>query len=128
MIIKLKIDRGQISDFRQAMYLMFNNTIFNIDYLEYFNTMQIIHKINAIFWKSNLNQVKKFTLSLDPNQGEQFLSLVRANNSMLNASPYYKSMFITFCNDIHAQIEGFKHIKQTKEQIGNVPPLKTIQG
>ena len=107
MIIKLKISRAQIKDFRVALLHLFDKQLSVFNYLEYYNTMNIINKVNNIYFRSNMNTTKNFTLSLDPNQGNQFLKLVSGRNDLFNQSAYYKAMFIGFCNDIHKQNSNY---------------------
>jgi hypothetical protein len=107
MNIKLKIERSKIQDFRIAFTEMMNLQFTRFSFLEYYNLCHVLKKINAINYRSFMNDQKKFTLSLNLNESNDFLNLVSRNSDMFEKSPFYKAMFYAICEDIHKQTGVF---------------------
>ena len=108
MNIKLKIERSKIQDFRIAFTEMMNLQFTRFSFLEYYNLCHVLKKINAINYRSFMNDQKKFTLSLNLNESNDFLNLVSRNSDLFEKSPFYKAMFYAICEDIHKQTGIFK--------------------
>ena len=113
MNLKISIIRSQVQDLQTCCNLMFNKNFEQLNYLQYYNCLNVQHKVNNMVFKLQGTRTKHFQLTLTPNEGNDLLNLVKMSKDIFELSPYYKAVFLSICERLHTQIIFLDHYKQT---------------